>query len=268
MNRWTRLLVSFLFASALLASCGSCGGRQGIEEEGGGDTAVPASPDDWVAFLTMEIMLTKGYEIMSSAGGVVISQHIVASEETLRTTAGISIVTAAHFCTDFISPLATPIFAYNSRGQEFEALPLVVDVDADLCLIVAIGDWGGEALTQLVDPNTIPDYARIENYGNPYGRFQGEDGEREGEPRERFVTFRNEGFFAGIWSDYFFAHNITSESGQSGSAILYEGSLLGIVMARDRRSPHIGYAVRGDVVYRFLSDNGYDEVYLLTAPFD
>ena len=116
----------------------------------------------------------------------------------------------------------------------------------DLCMMVALHDFEGEANTVDLNPER---YGTVYNYSAPLGAF--EAGDHWMLP---MFTRRLFGYVGSLKE-----HAITSvpvHQGSSGSAIYQNGALIGIVTQRNLAFEHYSYAVRSEYVAQYLSALG------------
>lgn len=223
----------------------------------------PEEAYEWLAYLQV-ITVNKDSIAEYSAGGVAIGTLGMDVEALAASTEYDLVLTVEHFCDAFILTQSM-MYAYEPDGTRHTAMPIFHDESTDLCLLMIDGPWVGNTLSTFLDPNEVPLQAEIENYGNPSGRFQGETGMPTLEYRafpEYHVTFRYNGYMAGMYSDVLFAHSIPTMQGQSGSPILYNGMIIGLVSLVDGRGSHVGFAVRANRIFEFLNRAGVDVDYV------
>ena len=170
---------------------------------------------------------------------------------------GTYILTVAHVCDNPVPPFPYDITVFNMQGRGTPATIVATDSAHDLCLLHTDARWSG-VLSTIVDPRTVDLFAPLENYGNAVGIFQGYDLPSR-ELNDHHVLLRNTGEFAGIFNDWIFVHSIPTVGGQSGSAVIYDGMLIGVISMGITTgtfdAEHVSLSVRGDVVYEFLMDN-------------
>lgn len=208
----------------------------------------------WLAYM----VIVNGSEY-TSANGVVLSRNIFLGD-FLADEPRATVLTVFHFCDNF--DLNTPILVYGIDGSEHAGFPYAFDPKSDLCLVAIIGEWEGSTLSTLVAPSEIPVQGELYTFGNPLGRFHGIATlpQHANGFNGNTVTFRFDGYYAGLYNDNAFAHSIRTNEGQSGSPLLHEGMIAGITLSRDTRTDAFGFAVRSDVIAEFLDRNG--------VPFD
>lgn len=131
-------------------------------------------------------------------------------------------------------------------GHRFPIKVVAIHPVVDLCLILAYHGFESEIHTLDTTP---PRYAEVYNYSAPLGTFR--DGELWTLP-----------LFTGIvhgYSGSLREHLITSvpvHQGSSGSALYYQGHLVGLVSQRNTAFEHFSYAIRSAYVAQFLNYSG------------
>ena len=211
-----------------------------------------SNPRDWSAVIYMVPYDAFGDAILSgvSSGG---GTAIQTSEED-----GTYILTAGHVCQPYLQVFGglTPfqIWVYDMDGEEAMAQIVDIDLETDLCLLHTPMVWPG-ALSNIIYTEALPDFAALQNFGHPNSWFEGSDSMTAWQPNDFFLLFKNDGYFAGLFSETIFSYTIPSIQGQSGSAILYGNVLVGVISRGDITAEHVGFAVRSEVVDQFLNRN-------------
>lgn len=221
-----------------------------------------------IAFITY-ISFTKGSVVETKlAGGVAVYNTVIDNEPSGYSYISTYILTAAHFCVavELSQFKDTSIFAaYEPDGTIHPVEMVDFNPLNELCLLRTIGSQWELTNNQIINPDSISPQSRIYNYSNPSGRYHGRNiipnGNLPPALNEYSVTFRYDGYFAGLYSDIMFAHSIMTFVGQSGSPVLYNGRILGIISASDSRTSQIGFAVRGNIIYNYLTDMGIEVSY-------
>ena len=253
-----KLVSAILFVSLAILLNAGCQSLPNIQDPLDGYAQLEiekddTNPRDWSVVIYMVPYDTFGDAILSgvSSGG---GTAIQTSEED-----GTYILTAGHVCQPSIQVFGGlvpfQVWVYDMAGEEAMAQIVDTNLDTDLCLLHTPMIWPG-ALSRIVYTGTLPDFAALQNFGHPNSWFEGSDSMTSWQPNDFFLLFKNDGYFAGLFSETIFSYTIPSVQGQSGSAILYGDALVGVISRGDMTAEHVGFAVRSEVVDQFLSRNG------------
>lgn len=195
------------------------------------DAMLAALPNDVLAHV---LLATSDHPNVPIGGGVCVSRS---SEDCY-------VLTAAHVCT---SP---GIFAYDITGAIHEVELVDLDIATDLCLMRGLGEFPGVVRSMNINP---PFHSEVTNVASPGGLY---------EPLPLIFIPKFEGRLVGISRDPFSPGNalmvttVYASFGSSGSALMYNGSLIGIMQQIRADVRYLSFASLPDTTYRFLLRNG------------
>ena len=253
-------LVVALFSVLIFTSCNHYGGHGDYLNLNPGEP----SPEQYTVYLEQSIFIGPMAMGGSAATGVGIAY--------LDNGASTVILTADHFCrvppfmpSGYTAADRSVIFTVtDNNGVVHSAYVLAEDPDVDLCLI-AMDGMLDRINSRVADQDIIPPYDPLDNWGHPLGIHRGQNMEGTDDDtisdNDIYFVLRKRGYYGGIYNDWLFIHTIPTIAGQSGSAIIWDGNIVGIVSMAYGGDPQISLAVRGDVIHDFLDQHGIFHVY-------